>query len=140
MLSRAVPGLARLGFARNAQRREGSARGEPTSQTSRWDADQPDSLCDWASRQRHLPWESLSVVVVLVLWISYGLLFVGELTAWWIPYLFHAEPERAVRYQLMFGATHTFLPQRNGIRVNTLHVILHLATLTTLIVLGVLTA
>jgi hypothetical protein len=74
------------------------------------------------------------------LWISYGLLFVGELTAWWIPYLFHAEPERVARYQVMFGATHTFLPQRNGIRVNTLHVILHLATLTTLIVLGVLTA
>jgi hypothetical protein len=74
------------------------------------------------------------------LWISYGLLFVGELTAWWIPYLFHPEPERAARYQLMFGATHTFLPRRNGIRPNTLHVILHLATLTTLVVLGALTA
>jgi hypothetical protein len=31
------------------------------------------------------------------LWISYGLLFVGELTAWWIPYLFHLEPERAAQ-------------------------------------------
>jgi hypothetical protein len=74
------------------------------------------------------------------LWISYGLLFVGELTAWWIPYLFHPEPERAARYQVMFGATHTFLPQRNGIRVNTLHVILHLATLATLVALGALPA
>jgi hypothetical protein len=74
------------------------------------------------------------------LWISYGLLFVGELRAWWIPYLFHAEPERAAQYQVMFGATHTFLPQRNGTRVNTLHVILHSATLTTLVVLGALTA
>jgi excisionase family DNA binding protein len=44
------------------------------------------------------------------LWISYGLLFIGELTAWWIPYLFHSQPERAARYQAMFGATHAFLP------------------------------
>jgi hypothetical protein len=74
------------------------------------------------------------------LWISYGFLFVGELKAWWIPYLFHSEPERAARYQGMFRATHTFLPERNGIRPNTLHVILHLVTLTTLVVLGALTA
>jgi hypothetical protein len=74
------------------------------------------------------------------LWISYGLLFVGELTAWWIPYLLHPEPERAARYQVMFGATHAFLPERNGIRPNTLHVILHMVTLTTLVVLGALTA
>jgi hypothetical protein len=74
------------------------------------------------------------------LWISYGLLFVGELTAWWIPYLFHPEPERAARYEVMFGATHTFLPERNGIRPNPLHVILHIVTLTTLVVLGALTA
>ena len=60
--------------------------------------------------------------------------------AWWIPYLFRPEPVRAARYQVMFGATHSFLPQRNGIRVNTLHFILHLATLTTLVVLSALTA
>jgi hypothetical protein len=40
----------------------------------------------------------------------------------------------------MFGATHAFLPERNGVRPNTLHVILHLMTLTTLVVLGALTA
>jgi hypothetical protein len=74
------------------------------------------------------------------LWISYGILFVGELTAWWIPYLFHPEPERAARYQVMFGATHAFLPERNGIRPNTLHVILHILTLATLAVLGALAA
>ena len=74
------------------------------------------------------------------LWISYGLLFVGELRAWWIPYLFHPEPERATRYQVMFGATQAFPPQRNGIRPNTLHVILHIVTLTTLVVLGAFTA
>ena len=74
------------------------------------------------------------------LWISYGLLFVGELMTWWIPYLFHREPERAARYQVMFGATHAFLPARNGIQPNTLHVILHFVTVTTLVVLGALTA
>jgi hypothetical protein len=73
------------------------------------------------------------------LWISYGLLFCGELKAWWIPYLFGTEPERAARYKIMFGATHAFLPERNGIRLNTLHVILHVATLALLLVLAVLT-
>jgi hypothetical protein len=39
----------------------------------------------------------------------------------------------------MFGHTHAFLPERNDIRPNTLHVILPAATLTTLVVLGALT-
>jgi hypothetical protein len=40
----------------------------------------------------------------------------------------------------MFRGTHGFLPERSGIRPNTLHVILHLVTLTTLFVLGAVTA
>jgi hypothetical protein len=67
--------------------------------------------------------------------VSYSLLFVGELKAWWIPYLFLPEPALAARYQVMFRDTHAFLPERNGIRPNTLHVILHVATLTTLLAL-----
>lgn len=39
----------------------------------------------------------------LWLWISYGIIFLGQIRAWWIPYLFRAEPERAARYQIMFG-------------------------------------
>jgi hypothetical protein len=74
------------------------------------------------------------------LWISNCLLFVGELTTWWIPYFFRGEPARTERYRVTFGATHAFLPERNGIRPNTLHVILHAATVALLIVLGVLTA
>jgi hypothetical protein len=74
------------------------------------------------------------------LWISYGFLFCGILQAWWIPYLFHPEPERVARYKVMFGATHAFLPQHNGIRVNTLHVIFHATTVALLIVLGVVSA
>jgi hypothetical protein len=67
--------------------------------------------------------------------ISYGLLFIRQIYAWWIPYLFRPEPKRAARYQIMFGKTHSFLPPRNGIVANTAHILLHLATSTTLIVL-----
>jgi hypothetical protein len=76
----------------------------------------------------------------LLLWIgiSYAMLFVGELQAWWIPYFFRAQPERAARYQAMFGGTHAFLPVHNGIRPNTLHVILHAGTLAILTVLVVM--
>ena len=76
----------------------------------------------------------------LLLWIgiSYAMLFVGELQAWWIPYFFRAQPERAARYQAMFGGTHAFLPVHNGIRPNTLHVILHAGTLAILVVLVVM--
>jgi hypothetical protein len=74
------------------------------------------------------------------LWITYGLACYGSLTAWWIPYLFRADPERAARYRVMYGATHAFLPERNGIKPNTLHVLFDVVTVALLIVLGVLTA
>jgi hypothetical protein len=67
--------------------------------------------------------------------ISYGLLFIGQIRAWWIPYLLRPEPERAARYQIMFGKTHSFLPPRNGMVPNTAHILLHPATAATLIVL-----
>jgi len=72
------------------------------------------------------------------LWISYGILFVGELRAWWVPYLFRPEPGRAARYRVMFGGTWAFLPERHGMVPNTLHCLLHACTLATLIVLGFL--
>jgi hypothetical protein len=73
----------------------------------------------------------------LYMWlcISYGLLFVGQIRAWWVPYLFRSEPDRAGRYRIMFGNTHTFLPIRNGLVLNTAHVMLHVATAATLLVL-----
>jgi len=71
------------------------------------------------------------------LWISYGLLLLGELTAWWVPYLGRPQPERATRYQAMFGGTHAFLPERNGLVPNTLHCVLHAATVATLVTLAV---
>lgn len=69
------------------------------------------------------------------LWISYGLLFAGEVRAWWSPYLLRSEPERAERYRAMFGRTHAFLPERNGVTPNTLHVLLHACTAATLALL-----
>ncbi len=71
------------------------------------------------------------------LWISYGMLFAGELAAWWVPYLLQPQPERAARYQAMFGNTHAFLPERNGIVPNTLHCLLHAATAAILLTLAV---
>ena len=69
------------------------------------------------------------------LWISYGLLLLGQIRAWWIPYLIRAEPERATRYRIMFGKTHSFLPLHNDLVPNTAHILLHLSTAATLILL-----
>ena len=49
------------------------------------------------------------------LWISYGLLFLGELQAWWIPYFGKPQPARAARCRKLFSNTQAFLPTRNGI-------------------------
>jgi hypothetical protein len=80
---------------------------------------------------RHPTW------VWIWLWASYVLLFAGELRAWWLPYLFRPERERAARYRRMFGGTHAFLPVHNGIAPNTLHCLLHAATALTLVGLTV---
>src|ERR1700690_3266242 len=69
------------------------------------------------------------------LWISYSTLLIGQFRAWWVPYLLWPEPERAARYQVMFGKTHSFLPKRHGLVPNTAHILLHLATVATLFVL-----
>ena len=45
-----------------------------------------------------------------------------------MPYLLHSKPERAGRYQIMFGKTHPFLPIRNGLVPRTAHTMPHLAT------------
>ena len=77
--------------------------------------------------------------ILLWLWIGYGLLFAGELNAWWIPYFLRPDVERVDRYKRLFGTTHAFLVERNGIRPNTLHAVLHTTTLALLVCLGWLT-
>jgi hypothetical protein len=65
------------------------------------------------------------------------MLFLGQLNAWWIPYLIHPNPVRAERYRVLFAGTSSFLPERNGITPNTLHVFgLHIETLATIILLS----
>lgn len=71
--------------------------------------------------------------VLAWLWISYLILFVGELQAWWVPYIRGTTPDRVARYGEMFGRTHAFLPPRNGITPNTLHCLLHACTAATLV-------
>ena len=66
---------------------------------------------------------------------AYGVVLVGELEAWWIPYLVSYQPKRAADYQTIHGNTWSFLPPRNGIRINTLHFLLHSATLATVLTL-----
>ena len=73
------------------------------------------------------------------LWISYMLCLYGILRAWWIPYLLVEDPVRAARYRDRFAHTHAFLPPRNGMRPDTLHVCFHAVVLSLIILLGVLT-
>jgi hypothetical protein len=73
----------------------------------------------------------------IFLWVTYSSLFLGQIRAWWVPYLLLPDSQRAERYRLMFANTHSFLPERNGITPNTLHVILHLTTAVTLFILFV---
>ena len=73
------------------------------------------------------------------LWISYGTCAYGMLRAWWIPYLLIPDPVRAARYQQRFAHTHAFLPTRNGIRPDTLHVCFHAVLVALIILLCVLT-
>ena len=74
------------------------------------------------------------------LWISYGLAAYGFLRAWWVPYLLVKDSARAARYQERFAGTHSFLPVRNGIRPDTLHVTLHAVIVLIIALLGILSA
>lgn len=63
--------------------------------------------------------------VKLWLVIHPSCVFAGALSAWWIPYFFGTDADMVERYEIMFGDTHSFLPERNGITVNTIHVLFH---------------
>lgn len=64
---------------------------------------------------------------VLICWVSlYGLLTVGTIFAWWIPYLF-GSTEKHKQDFIEYQGTHHFLPKHgNNVIPNTMHVILHL--------------
>jgi hypothetical protein len=79
------------------------------------------------------------VWLMLVLWITYGMGLYGILRAWYLPYLVYSDPARAARYRERFADTHAFLPMRNGIRPDTLHVTFHAVLVALMVLLFVLT-
>jgi hypothetical protein len=68
------------------------------------------------------------------LWISYGVSLAGQLRARWVPYLLRPYPARGARYRTMFGSTHSFLPERHGMVPHRAHIMLHIATVATLMI------
>ncbi len=76
--------------------------------------------------------------IIWWLWISYSLACYGSFKAWWMPYLFRRDPALVARYKTMYAGTHSFLPEHNGIRPDTLHVLFDIVTLAILIDLAVL--
>jgi hypothetical protein len=83
--------------------------------------------------------EALTGWVFWWLWISYAACWYGALRSWWIPYLLAPDPVRAERYRTRFAGTLAFLPERNGVRPDALHVTLHLVVLGILVLLGMMT-
>jgi hypothetical protein len=56
----------------------------------------------------------------------YGLLALGSIFSWWIPYLLGSSPEHKQAFR-KFKNTHCFLPKRgDNVVPNTLHIVLHL--------------
>lgn len=74
----------------------------------------------WYAGRRYPLWARIWLVVHL------GSILVGVLAAWWIPYLTGTGADMVAEYQTMFGDTHAFLPEMNGIVPNTLHVAFHI--------------
>lgn len=62
----------------------------------------------------------------LVVAFLYGLLTLGTICAWWIPYIFGSSEKHKQGF-IEFKNTHHFLPARNdNVIPNTFHVIMHL--------------
>jgi hypothetical protein len=73
------------------------------------------------------------------LWIMYGLACYGSFKAWWMPYFLRPDPQLAARYKTMYTGSHSFFPERNGIRLDTLHLLFDIVTVAILIDLATLT-
>jgi hypothetical protein len=60
--------------------------------------------------------------------IIYGIITLGTITAWWLPYLFGTNAPKMNRAELeVYQNTHHFLPKKKDRVVpNTLHVVLHI--------------
>jgi hypothetical protein len=65
----------------------------------------------------------------MTLLITMGVLVYMEFVSWWRPYLFGATPAIVEKLRPNWEGTYAFLPKRNGIRPNAMHLIMHAATL-----------
>jgi hypothetical protein len=77
--------------------------------------------------------------VLLFTLILYSFFLFGAIRAWWLPYLFGIGLSKkfVADYQIMFDNTYTWLPRRNGITVNALHVIWHCTAVITVVLAAI---
>jgi hypothetical protein len=58
-----------------------------------------------------------------------GFMVYGEVRWWWYPYFAGASPALVARLRPNWEGTAAFVPERNGIRPNSLHCVMHALTL-----------
>jgi hypothetical protein len=88
---------------------------------------------NWA----HSPSPSRGILLFTL--ILYLFFLAGAIQAWWLPYLFGigASEKLISEYQVMFGNTCTWLPIRNGITVNAIHIVWHVTALLTVVLAAI---
>jgi hypothetical protein len=64
----------------------------------------------------------------MTLLITMGVLVYMEFGAWWQPYLFGATPAIVQKLRPNWEGTYAFLPEKNGVRVNAMHCVMHAST------------
>ncbi len=67
--------------------------------------------------------------------VLYAFFTAGLIRAWWLPYLFGVglSEKLVAEYKVMFSNTYSFLPIRNGITVNALHIVFHVTAVLALV-------
>jgi hypothetical protein len=65
----------------------------------------------------------------MTLLITLGVLIYMEFRAWWQPYLFGATPAIVEKLRPNWEGTYAFLPERNCIRPNAMHCVMHASTM-----------
>lgn len=75
------------------------------------------------------PWWALITISTF-----YGILTIGTILSWWVPYFFGSSPEHKAAFA-EYHHTHHFLPKRgDNVVPNTFHVILHIQIWTCLVI------
>lgn len=70
--------------------------------------------------------DSLTTSILVHINIFYGLLTLGAILSWWVPYFFGSSEESKSNF-VVYNNTHHFLPKiKDNVIPNSFHVILHL--------------